>query len=690
MARLSDGSRIGSFVIERFIGQGQFGITYKAKHDRLGFAVAIKEFFPRDLCFRSHDGTIDVPDNTQSHEFEAEKKSFLSEARTLAPFRDTANISNIIDIIECHNTSYIIMDYVDGWSVWQSVREKKFNISSPEYVELFLDRMLRALSTLHAQIPPILHRDIKPGNIVVSSGDLEPHLIDFGAARQASARNSQKLTTILTKGYAPYEQYVLSDEEIENEFGEIDQDGVENLPIQGAYTDLYALGATCHFILTGKPPPDGFLRKLGAQKYQPLSLAPSMGAYNRRLIEAIDIALAVEPRDRFQSAAEWLRQISPQPRMHKAASTAIDDIEADQNKGTEHSQARADTEWASDVAYSAEPRVLEDGPSSGLTVDLPAEPSPPKDGEEGRGHFPHVAAIGIITVATAIGLSIALFRHGDNPTSAAKFGGLEDQIETASSPKMPSGDSKRFQDCPVCPMMATIPDGKLLMGSDLDEVGRHDDEGPRRLIQFGNSFALSETEVTRSQWQACVSDNECQEEPLKTVAAGLSHPVTMITWYDAKNFTNWLSRKTGKEYRLPSEAEWEYSALAQIHPEKQASFSWGQSRHDAPANCKECNALARNGTLPVKSYVSNNFNLYDMHGNVWEWTGDCYFESLEGVPDDGKTLDMPRCDKRVIKGGGYANPLSEARAARRLGIHPNDGGDSLGFRVAVSLKDQSD
>ncbi|MDQ3656545.1 MAG: hypothetical protein M3457_15905, partial [Chloroflexota bacterium] len=161
-------------------------------------------------------------------------------------------------------------------------------------------QMLNALETLHEANPPLLHRDIKHSNIMISKGTGKPILIDFGAARQVIA--GRDLTAILTPGYAPYEQYPADEDESEN----LIPGPMGSLPPQGPYTDIYALGATCHYALTGTRPPDSVNRKMSGKVYRPLEQRVDGPPEFLRLI---DRALAVEPRDRFASARGWREAI---------------------------------------------------------------------------------------------------------------------------------------------------------------------------------------------------------------------------------------------------------------------------------------------------------------------------------------------------------------------------------------------
>lgn len=314
MAELTKGTLIGPWEIVDVLGSGAFGITYRAQHymsalrDRARMQVAIKELFLSDVLTRRDNGSVTVRTGASAL-YRRERELFIDEAARLASIVHP-NIVVIRDVIEANNTCYIVMDLADGPNLSKRVRPKK-GMSEPLSVEEWrpmLVALLSALDTMHRLDPPLLHRDIKPANIGTMQVDGRPVLLDFGAARQLFAERSQKLTAVLTKGYAPYEQYNLSDDELEDEYeAEVASAfTTRSLPKQGPATDIYSLAATSHFALTGRAPVDSLLRKVHGQLQPPL-IDRIDG--DRSLLASIDKALSLEPEDRFQSAAEWLEAL---------------------------------------------------------------------------------------------------------------------------------------------------------------------------------------------------------------------------------------------------------------------------------------------------------------------------------------------------------------------------------------------
>jgi formylglycine-generating enzyme required for sulfatase activity len=239
-----------------------------------------------------------------------------------------------------------------------------------------------------------------------------------------------------------------------------------------------------------------------------------------------------------------------------------------------------------------------------------------------------------------------------------------------------------FRDCAVaCPAMVVIPAGKFTIGSSENEVGRTAGEGPRHEVTITKPLAVSRYEVTFDQWDACVAEAGC---PHAEDAWGRgTMPVINVSWDDAKLYVAWLSRLTGEEYRLLSEAEWEYAARAGSN----TAYSWGDGPGTGNANCNGCGGAAMLQTVPVGSFRPNAFGLFDMQGNVWEWVEDVWHDSYVGAPVDGSAwLRGGDGNYRVIRGGSWHNETELVRAAVRLERDSQVKFDTLGFRVARKVR----
>lgn len=245
-----------------------------------------------------------------------------------------------------------------------------------------------------------------------------------------------------------------------------------------------------------------------------------------------------------------------------------------------------------------------------------------------------------------------------------------------------------FTDCADCPTMVAIAAGEFTMGSPPDELYR----GPERQHRVTIApFALSRTEITFAQWDVCVADGGCGGVKPDDQGWGRGNrPVIGVNWNDAMSYAEWLSRKTGKRYRLPSESEWEYAARAG----STAPFYFGQSITTAQANYDGSTGYGsgpagvnRKKTMPVASFAPNAFGLHDMHGNVWEWTADCWSDEYAAdAPANGDPYLRPDCKGRVLRGGSWEDYPGDVRSAARVGSGPDEQSWSDGFRVARSVE----
>ncbi len=262
-----------------------------------------------------------------------------------------------------------------------------------------------------------------------------------------------------------------------------------------------------------------------------------------------------------------------------------------------------------------------------------------------------------------------------------------------AAPADASGAGRVFRDCPTCPEMVAVPAGEFMMGSPESERGRNKDEGPQRKITISKPFAVGKFEVTFAQWDACVAESGCTHKPGDESWGRGRRPVINVSWDDAKQFVAWLTKKTGKPYRLLTEAEWEYAArgvtrASDPHPpfSTGATINYKQANYDA--NFKYGSGpqgLYRQKTLDVGALPRNAFGLHDMHGNVWEWVEDCYKSSYAGAPTDGAAVTSGNCPLRVLRGGSWNYYPQLLRSAYRYATAGGIRVENAGFRVARSL-----
>jgi formylglycine-generating enzyme required for sulfatase activity len=256
-------------------------------------------------------------------------------------------------------------------------------------------------------------------------------------------------------------------------------------------------------------------------------------------------------------------------------------------------------------------------------------------------------------------------RHDTQPARPDSAGVLT--LTVTAGPGGAVSPGQNFKDCAECPEMAVIPAGRFLMGSPPTELGSFNDEGPQRWVDVPR-FAMGRFEVTQGQWHAVMGSN-----PSRFKDCGVDCPVERVSWNDAQEFVRRLSQRTGQTYRLPSEAEWEYSARAGTT----TAYFWGDRFESHRANSGGSRAVA------VGRYPANAFGLHDMNGNVWEWVEDVWHASYVGAPSDGSAW-MADGDqsKRVLRGGSWGVTPQVLRSAQRARNSPASRYEYIGFRVA--------
>ena len=272
------------------------------------------------------------------------------------------------------------------------------------------------------------------------------------------------------------------------------------------------------------------------------------------------------------------------------------------------------------------------------------------------------------------------------PLAAAAPAGLDTLMVSVPELSTATDAGDPFKDCAVCPDMIALTTGAFTMGPGADERVRPN-EGPARRIEFTRPFAIAAREVTFAEWDACVADGGCAGHKATDFGWGRGdQPVVSVSFADAQNYAAWLSEKTGQAYRLPSEAEWEYAARGgQTTP-----FSFGDGLTARNANFD--GRFAYRGMksrwvgrpTPASRYPANGFGLFDMHGNVWEWTADCWRTSLDGAPADGSARGGT-CVSRTLKGGAFNTGGWRLRAAHRIGKPASTREMEIGFRVVRAL-----
>ncbi len=300
-------------------------------------------------------------------------------------------------------------------------------------------------------------------------------------------------------------------------------------------------------------------------------------------------------------------------------------------------------------------------------------------------------AAGIVICGAATGMSRAL-EQGLRDRILRLISGAEmpreapvPAPETSTAPEPPAPEQPEDEAVPVTsvmhdtlkdgtpgPEMVEIPAGSFLMGSSQQE-----DEGPPHEVTIARSFAMGKYTVTFSEYDR-FAQSTGRDLPDDNGWGRDRQPVVNVSWYDAVAYAEWLSEQTGRRYRLPTEAEWEYAARAGT----QSAYWWGDEIGRNRTNCDGCGSEWDDSKpAPVGAFSPNPFGLHDMLGNVWEWLEDCWHDDYDGAPADGSAWLSDDGGPRGVRGGSWAVDPEHLRSALRYGASPEDQLDSLGFRL---------
>jgi formylglycine-generating enzyme required for sulfatase activity len=276
--------------------------------------------------------------------------------------------------------------------------------------------------------------------------------------------------------------------------------------------------------------------------------------------------------------------------------------------------------------------------------------------------------------------------YPDGPFAATARTRLQ-QIEAKHEPKIEAKNEAKpaapapasaapqsaIRDCPQCPEIVLIQSGAFEMGS--SEM--FDFEAPVHQVSIRKAFYIGRREVTFEEWDACFTEGGCKHKPDDRGLGRARRPVTDLDWDDTKSYLAWLSQKTGKTYRLPSESEWEYAARAGTT----TTYPWGRAVEKDKANCLGCTTDPVKKAIDTGSFPPNAFGIYDMAGNAAEWVEDCWSDNYRGAPADGSAWTKPQCRERVLRGGSFNNDPRYLRSAARFKYDHDVRFYTNGFRV---------
>jgi formylglycine-generating enzyme required for sulfatase activity len=695
----------GKYLVGRALGQGGFGITYLGWDLNLNAKLAIKEYFPRDLCTRARDEhTVQPLTQRTRQSFAYGLQKFVEEGQTLARFRNHPGIVSVLGYFQENGTAYLVMAYVEGQTFKHYLEEHKGGrIPYPEAFTI-LTPVMAALREVHRV--DLLHRDVSPDNIYLTK-DGQAKLLDFGAARYAMGEADHTLSVILKRGYAPEEQY-------------------RPRGRQGPWTDVYALGATFYRAITGTVPTDAPDRLAHDDLIPPRRLGVEISAESEF---ALLKALAVRTENRFQDIAEFQSAISaPAVRLEVDVGRTAEERPLGPARKAAEAERKAREQAQAQVGARAER--------------LRAE----KEAEEKRRARSRLRIRGAIAVSLlAVGTALAwyLIRPPKPPTptqgpetgtsKAAPSGGpvaekapsgkataadLPKQVEGARAKKPSAGTaiSAAPRGSEIRPSGATtptagtvrdnpkegqkyvwIPPGTFQMGCSQGDSECLNDEKPAHEVTLSKGFWMGQTEVTVGAYKRFVQQSGRSmppepvliQQPLNRGWGNDSMPVVDVTWDEAQAYCTWAGG------RLPTEAEWEYAARggsAQARYGPLGVIAWyadnsGEQRLDSVQIWRDdltgyTKRLAGNGNSfhEVAQKRANGFGLFDVLGNVWEWVNDWYDENYY---QNGPSQDPPGPTNgllRVLRGGSWDLVPSYVRFSGRSSGDPLYRYYYVGFR----------
>ncbi|MDJ0677530.1 MAG: bifunctional serine/threonine-protein kinase/formylglycine-generating enzyme family protein, partial [Calothrix sp. MO_167.B42] len=551
----------GKYTIERDIAEGGFGITYLAK-DEYNRRVVIKSL---------NEKVQKRPD------FAKFQQDFLNEAVKLAKCNHP-HVVKVHEVFQEGKLWCMAMEYIEG----ENLADRVMNggvLSEAEAVE-YIRQIGEALTVVHSN--GLLHRDVKPANILIRAGKQEAVLIDFGIAREFTPSETKLHTPYLSHCFAPIEQY-------------------QTVAKRDAYTDVYALAATLYFLVTKKLPHPAINRVSGVVLDSPRSINPSI---SHRVNEAILKGMELEPEHRPQTMQEWLELLKEAPVTVPTPQPATPQPVTPQSSRNQTPTPKPPT------------------PKPGNTIPSPPsnQPNPSRRkfiktvGWMGAGLGVTVVAGKLITDASSQTSTLLSLQTFNFETVTVNNKGTITNRRNLSAQYF-AEDLENG----VTLEMVQIPGGTFTMGSPAGEAQRDSDEGPQRQVRVPGFF-MGRYEVTQAQYQAIMGKNPSNFK-------GEKRPVERVSWNDAVEFCQHLSQKTGRTYRLPSEAEWEYACRAGTT----TPFYFGETITTDLVNYNRNYPYGsapkgeyREQTTDVGKFPPNAFGLYDMHGNVWEWCQDTW------------------------------------------------------------------
>ena len=672
---LLPGTKLLWFDILKVLGKGGFGITYLGKDTNTNQHVAIKEYLPSNFASRSshHDILPNSPGDAKMFEWGLDR--FIKEAQTLAKFNHPC-IVRVLSFFRSNHTAYMVMEYVEGEGMDVLLRQSK--TLDEEVLKKIVPILLDGLEVLHKA--DFIHRDIKPPNIFIRKNNGLPVILDFGSARQSIAGEGNQMTSLLSLGYSPFEQYDSSGER------------------QGPWSDIYAMGGVLYRSITGQKPLEATLRITARLRNapDPLPSAESLGEgrYSPSFLRAVDKALMVLEGDRPQSVGEW-RLMLFEDRAASATEEKAqpDDLDLFATEGDGSQKKRKKNSWRSFIASmdACSTHVGESDAQEKVGVTIPGFVAPTPGTVRRLPSAPPRQPTTVLSGVSSKGNRQANVAPGR--LSGVKTDTSLRAKEKDDGSRIFSGETASIREVgtlwvePVTNMeFVWIPGGVFTLGASADALGRESDERPERDIKL-DGFWIGKYPVTWGKWRRIMGDYP----PGLFMKSKANYPVERIRWTDVQKFLVQLVRVIGTQhaFRLPTEAEWECAARAGAHVLPSPEEETLRSRAELIQDYAWYKGNSRGQTQPIGTKEANAWGIYDMLGNVWEWVGDRYQADYYGVRPkanpQGPEAD-PQGPKitgvmRVARGGGWGTPPQECWPTNRHRFVEKTATVMLGFRL---------
>ncbi|MBD2664146.1 serine/threonine protein kinase [Richelia sinica FACHB-800] len=556
------------------------------------------------------------------------RRLFAQEAEALQKLGIHDQIPQLFAYFEENSEFYLVQEFVKGQDLSQEVYPQH---KLPEnQVKKLLREILEVLNFVHQQ--NIIHRDLKPQNIMRRSGDGKVMLIDFGAVKESMRVNAQGQTILTvaigTSGYMPSEQTA----------------GSPKLA-----SDVYAVGMLGIYALTGIQP-----HQLPKDPTTEEVIWRNRANVSEEFAKILTKMVRYHFSARYQNAQEALKALTPP-------------LSLPPKTDRRHFLQLASVAVGGFGLAVVGNKLFSGSGEKTTSVSSTSSPLP----------FPEPS-----TQFTQTPVSTT-----SNNLNLKTFNFEVVKTDSRGSIISKSNSSARYYEEDlgngVILEMVDIPGGTFMMGSPETEEGRVYNESPQHQVTVP-SFFMGKYQLTQAQYQAVIGSNPSYFKGDDSTSLTNHRPVEQVSWDDAVKFCQRLSQKTGKTYRLPSEAEWEYACRA----ETTTPFYFGESittdlvNYDGNSTYKDApKGLYRNQTTFVGTFPPNAFGLYDMHGNVWEWCQDTWHDNYINAPRNGSAWISPSETRRILRGGSWYNNPENCRSAYRYYNVAGFNHNLHGFRV---------